>query len=178
MPVVTGFFLFEVGLLQTFTAFPVVFESAPTVLTPAFFQKTALLSSLESNSLVSYFSSIIYGLGDFVLCIILPLVALMLCIGIITISNPIHSLLCLIGVFFHVIFVLLRVKAEFLALVFLIIYVGAIAVLFLFVIMLFNLKELSRATPRLTTIQYFLLGSGILPAFKLYFFLTLSLKNC
>lgn len=57
-------------------------------------------------------------------------------------SNPVHSLLALIGTFFHVIILLLTLKAEYLAFVFLIVYIGAIAILFLFVLMLFNLKEL------------------------------------
>lgn len=39
----------------------------------------------------------------------------------------------------------LSVQAEFLALIFLIVYVGAIAILFLFVIMLLNVKELTSA---------------------------------
>lgn len=57
--------------------------------------------------------------------------------------NPINSLLCLISVFFHLIFLLFSLNIEFLALIFLIIYIGAIAILFLFVIMMFNLKELT-----------------------------------
>jgi NADH:ubiquinone oxidoreductase subunit 6 (subunit J) len=42
----------------------------------------------------------------------------------------------------------LSVQAEFLALIFLIVYVGAIAILFLFVIMLLNVKELTSAPRR------------------------------
>lgn len=38
--------------------------------------------------------------------------------------------------------VLLSIKIEFLAMIFLIIYIGAISILFLFVIMMFNLKDL------------------------------------
>jgi len=57
-------------------------------------------------------------------------------------KNPIYALLSLIAVFFNAIILLLSLKIEFLALTFLIIYVGAIAILFLFVIMMFNLKKL------------------------------------
>jgi len=57
-------------------------------------------------------------------------------------KNPIYSLLCLITVIFNTIILLLTLKIEFLALTFLIIYLGAIAILFLFVIMMFNLKKL------------------------------------
>jgi NADH:ubiquinone oxidoreductase subunit 6 (subunit J)/NADH:ubiquinone oxidoreductase subunit K len=64
---------------------------------------------------------------------------------------------------------LLSLRVEFLGLVFLIIYVGAIAILFLFVLMLFNLKDLTRSAQELTTLQWslFLL---ITPALvKIYF---------
>jgi len=61
---------------------------------------------------------------------------------ILTNKNPIYALLSLIAIFFNAIVLLLTLKIEFLALTFLIIYVGAIAILFLFVIMMFNLKKL------------------------------------
>lgn len=54
--------------------------------------------------------------------------------------NPLHSILHLILVFFCLAFILLLQQIEFLALVILIIYVGAIAVLFLFVIYMLNIK--------------------------------------
>jgi NADH:ubiquinone oxidoreductase subunit 6 (subunit J) len=63
-------------------------------------------------------------------------------------SHPLTSLLSLIGTFLVMFIVMLSIKVEFLAYLFLIIYVGAIAILFLFVIMMFNLKELaSNAIP-------------------------------
>ena len=57
----------------------------------------------------------------------------------IKLTNPIHSVLFL--VFINVCFFLLFLEVEFLAMVFLIIYVGAISVLFLFVIMMLNIKK-------------------------------------
>jgi len=57
-------------------------------------------------------------------------------------KNPIYALLSLITVFFSIIVILIILNVEFLSLIFLIIYVGAIAILFLFVIMMFNLKNL------------------------------------
>jgi len=47
-------------------------------------------------------------------------------------------------IFFNTILLLLAINVEFLALSLLIIYVGAIAILFLFVIMMFNLKKLQK----------------------------------
>nr|YP_010165754.1 NADH dehydrogenase subunit 6 [Imasa heleensis]QRR29767.1 NADH dehydrogenase subunit 6 [Imasa heleensis] len=54
--------------------------------------------------------------------------------------NPIHSVLFLILVFFNGGAILVLLEVEFLAMIFLIVYVGAIAVLFLFVVMMLNIK--------------------------------------
>lgn len=55
-------------------------------------------------------------------------------------KNPIHSVIFLILVFCNATGLLLLLKAQFIAFMFLIIYVGAIAVLFLFVVMMLNIK--------------------------------------
>ena len=55
-------------------------------------------------------------------------------------NNPIYSLLWLIISFVLSSFFLLILGCEFLALIFIVVYVGAIAVLFLFVVMLLDLK--------------------------------------
>lgn len=54
--------------------------------------------------------------------------------------NAIYSVLFLVLVFFNVAALLLLLEAEFLALLFLVVYVGAIAVLFLFVVMMLNIR--------------------------------------
>ena len=54
--------------------------------------------------------------------------------------NPVHSILSLILVFFNAAALLILLGAEFLAMLFVIVYVGAVAVLFLFVIMMLNIK--------------------------------------
>lgn len=61
-------------------------------------------------------------------------------IGVIISQNPIHSVIFLILVFCNATGLLLLFKIELLAMMFIIIYVGAIAVLFLFVVMMLNLK--------------------------------------
>ena len=58
-----------------------------------------------------------------------------------TCKNPVHSVLFLILVFCNAAGVLFIFNAEFLGLIFIIIYVGAIAVLFLFVIMMLRIKN-------------------------------------
>ena len=54
--------------------------------------------------------------------------------------NPVHSVLFLILVFFNAAGLLLLLGLDFFAMVFLVVYVGAIAVLFLFVVMMLNIK--------------------------------------
>ena len=80
---------------------------------------------------------------------VLPPLTLSLAFGVVFFKQPVHNLLCLIGVFFTTVLLYIYVGAEFLAFLFLIVYVGAIAILFLFVIMLLNLKELTSA-PRIS----------------------------
>lgn len=55
-------------------------------------------------------------------------------------KNPIHSILSLILVFCNVAGLLILLEVEFLAMMFLVVYVGAIAILFLFVVMMLNIK--------------------------------------
>ena len=54
--------------------------------------------------------------------------------------NPVHSVLFLILVFFNGAALLLLLGLDFFALILLVVYVGAIAVLFLFVVMMLNIK--------------------------------------
>jgi NADH:ubiquinone oxidoreductase subunit 6 (subunit J) len=55
-------------------------------------------------------------------------------------KNPVHSVFFLILVFCFSSGILLIIGAEFLAIIFVIVYVGAIAVLFLFVVMMLNVR--------------------------------------
>lgn len=66
--------------------------------------------------------------------------ALVSALFVILAKNPIHSILFLVSVFFNVAGLLLLLGVEFLAMLLLIVYVGAVAVLFLFVIMMLNVK--------------------------------------
>lgn len=58
-------------------------------------------------------------------------------------KNPVHSVLFLILSFVLSSLILFLFKIDFLALLYIIIYVGAIAVLFLFVVMMLNIKSVS-----------------------------------
>lgn len=66
---------------------------------------------------------------------------IVLAILVITRRNPVHSVLFMLLMFFHVAGLYLTLNAEFLAAVQVIVYAGAILVLFLFVVLLLNLKE-------------------------------------
>lgn len=57
-------------------------------------------------------------------------------------KNPLNSIISLIVVFLNSVLILMAYEAEFLAMIFLIVYIGAIAVLFLFVVYILNIKIL------------------------------------
>ena len=67
-------------------------------------------------------------------------VALLSGIMVISSRNPVHSVLFLILAFCNVAGLLILMEAEFLAMIFIVVYVGAIAVLFLFVVMMLDIK--------------------------------------
>jgi NADH:ubiquinone oxidoreductase subunit 6 (subunit J) len=89
------------------------------------------------RNLAAFFCS----LWDFTLYIGVATAALGLATGVILVRSPINALFCLIGVFISSIILLLSIRVEFLSMILLIVYIGAIAILFLFVIMLLNLKD-------------------------------------
>ena len=60
-------------------------------------------------------------------------------VAVIFARNPVHSVLWLIVAFFNAAGMMLLVGAEFIALLLVIVYVGAVAVLFLFVVMMLNI---------------------------------------
>jgi NADH-quinone oxidoreductase subunit J len=74
--------------------------------------------------------------------LLVPTALLVLSVCVIFFKNPVHSLLSLIGVFINAFVVYIALCAQYLAYVFLIVYVGAVAILFLFVVMLLNVKAL------------------------------------
>jgi len=67
--------------------------------------------------------------------------ALVILSGLLTITarNPVHSVLWLIMAFFNAAGLMLLVGAEFIAMLLVIVYVGAVAVLFLFVVMMLDI---------------------------------------
>ena len=72
--------------------------------------------------------------------------------------NPVHSVFFLILAFFNAAGLFVLLGAEFLAMILVIVYVGAVAVLFLFVVMMLDIDfaELKRGAQ-----EYFLVGAGV-----------------
>lgn len=66
---------------------------------------------------------------------------IVLSILVVTRKNPIHSVMWMLVLFVHIAVLYLFLNAEFLAAIQIIVYAGAILVLFLFVIMLLDLKK-------------------------------------
>ncbi|HEY4943959.1 MAG TPA: NADH-quinone oxidoreductase subunit J [Rhizomicrobium sp.] len=72
--------------------------------------------------------------------------------------NPVHSVFFLILAFFNAAGLFVLLGAEFLAMILIIVYVGAVAVLFLFVVMMLDIDfaELKKGAQ-----QYILVGAGV-----------------
>jgi len=77
---------------------------------------------------------------------IFKLVAIFSAIGVVNARNPVHAVLLLVLVFSNVAAILILLHLEFMALVYLVVYIGAIAVLFLFVVMMLNIKVVELST--------------------------------
>ena len=92
---------------------------------------------------------------------------------VIVVQNSIYSVLFLVFSFISAASLLFILECEFLALLFIIIYVGAIAVLFLFVVMMLDIKTVNLTK---NTIKYFPFGSFISIVF-LFEILAVILKN-
>jgi len=76
-------------------------------------------------------------------------------LGMITVRNPVHSALLLVLCFFTSAAIWLLIEAEFLAVVLILVYVGAVMVLFLFVVMMLDIN-IEEVRARVT--RYALLG--------------------
>jgi NADH-quinone oxidoreductase subunit J len=98
-------------------------------------------------------------------------IALFSSIMVISARNPVHSVLFLILVFCNAAGLLILLEAEFLALLFIVVYVGAIAVLFLFVVMMLNVK-ISEVQDEV--LQYLPIGGLIGIVFLLEIFLIIE----
>src|SRR5678816_1217648 len=81
---------------------------------------------------------------------LMALVTLGAAFGVVSARNPVHSVLWLILTFFNAAGLFVLLGAEFLAMMLVVVYVGAVAVLFLFVVMMLdiNFTELRQGVAR------------------------------
>jgi NADH-quinone oxidoreductase subunit J len=99
---------------------------------------------------------------------VLSAIAVLSALAVISVRNPVHAVLFLILTFFNAAGLFVLMGAEFLAMLLVVVYVGAVAVLFLFVVMMLDVDfaELRRGF-----VQY--LPAGLLVAAALLFELVL-----
>lgn len=90
---------------------------------------------------------------------------------VISVKNPVHSVLFLILSFVSSAGLLFLLEVEFISLVFIVVYVGAIAVLFLFVVMMLDIKI---SDSKREFLKYFPLGSFLGFAFLIEIFIILT----
>ncbi|HYA88246.1 MAG TPA: NADH-quinone oxidoreductase subunit J [Nitrospirota bacterium] len=90
-------------------------------------------------------------------------VILLSAVMMITRRNPIHSVMFMLLLFFHIAGVFVLLNAEFLAAVQLIVYAGAILILYLFVVMLLNVDRESSAA-RANRYWGWMVGFGVVIA--------------
>jgi len=105
-------------------------------------------------------------------------VVMLTAVGVVAFNNPVRSALCLVLNFFLLAFLYFTLNAETLGITQIVVYTGAIMVLFLFVIMLLNLGAsvtlAEKADPKkligvlLGTGMFVMLGSQILPPLVQY----------
>lgn len=87
-------------------------------------------------------SFISFGAFSIFIFLVLSVYILLLSFGLLTFENPIYAIFFLVLVFFGSSFLLIELNLFFLALMILIVYLGALIVLFLFVVMMLNIKSL------------------------------------
>ncbi len=100
-------------------------------------------------------------------------VLLLAAIGVVTLRNPVYAALSLILAFFTMTALWLLMEAEFLAIALILVYVGAVMVLFLFVIMMLDLKSIGREG----VIRYLPVGLGVAGMVALEMILVLQRSN-
>jgi NADH-quinone oxidoreductase subunit J len=104
---------------------------------------------------------------------IFSLLLLISSLFVVLLQNPIHSVISLVISFFSSAGILFILQSELFPLLFIIVYVGAIAVLFLFVIMMLDIKNL----PKNKTNNLKHLLFGLFAAFSFLFFILSSVND-
>lgn len=101
-------------------------------------QQPSKLTVIGSNPIKCYFVFLI--MVNTILFYFFSMLCLLSAFLVITVKNPIYSALFLVLTFINSAGLVFLLETEFISLMFIIVYVGAIAVLFLFVIMMLDIK--------------------------------------
>lgn len=110
-----------------------------------------------------------------VLLIVVKLFILICGLNVILLSrNPIHSVLNLIGVVLGISFILVALGQEFLGLTLVVVYIGAIVIMFLFVIMMLDVRNIDLASKYNLYMSFVMSTYLVLP---IYFFKKFNFKN-
>lgn len=172
LPIIT----FILGLIDSFTFFLGRFLFAIVLLCWIIYTliKTPFIVHLETNGYYSILGNMLSTFNYYLFDDIFGFFkfnALVCSIMVVNSRNPVHAVLFLILVFLNVAPIFLVLKSEFLALSLIIVYVGAIAVLFLFVVMLLDIRMLDK---RRGLVSYYIPGviAVISLAFIFHSFLT------
>jgi len=118
---------------------------------------------------------LLYALWLQLFYLVLPVTIIGSSLLVILLPNPIYALLALIFVFLNTAIFLLSMNVQFLAFIYLIIYIGAIAILFLFVIMLFNLRSLKKSDLKIKDFNFLTISFKVYLFFGLKFFMVIAL---
>lgn len=108
-----------------------------------------------------------------ILFIIFSIVLFISSLSVIILQNSVHSVICLVLSFVSSAGILLLLECEFFAFLFIIVYVGAIAVLFLFVVMMLDVKDLP--INKRNSLKYFIFSIFI--AISFLFLIMLVINN-
>ena len=90
----------------------------------------------------------------------------------VSVKNTVHAAFSLVLIFFLSAIIWLLLEAEFLAIILVLVYVGAVMVLFLFVVMMIDIKELSNKKNNKS--KYFSLGIVVALGLLIEFLIMLS----
>ncbi len=85
-------------------------------------------------------------------------------LGVVVVRNPVHAVLLMVAAFFSSAALFVMQGAEFLGLLLIIVYVGAIAVLFLFVVMMLDIRVVAAAKSRRKHLPLAIVVAGLLLA--------------
>ena len=99
-----------------------------------------MVECLAYNEKVSGSNPLLLKMFENILFCVFTGLAILSATMVISIKNPVHSVLFLILSFISSAGLLFLLEIEFISLIFIVVYVGAIAVLFLFVVMMLDIK--------------------------------------